>query len=377
MGFQQNVNSTPAPAVAGDFASANPRTVVLAGPGGFVAGAGGVTVGKFAWLDTDGRTVHNYGTAPAAPAGFVHREQQALISQYPAEASNVIPVGFPVILHNGGDFWVNNSGPSSSTIGEAIYATYGDGSATMGAAATGASVTGAMGSTNTASLGATFTASAHTLDATRIDVTAVTGLISIGDTVAGSGISGAQTIVSQDTGGTPGGAGTYVISDTNTTSSATCTCYGNVVKVTVRTNLISLGESISGGSGFPVTATVSTQVSGTAGDTGVYTMSARGTGYVASATGVTTFGNVVNVTAIGSGIIAVGDPVTGAGLPSNASFASQVSGTPGGVGVYTLDLPATAYAASTTLTIVAGVLASWKAASVAAVGELVKITTWA
>lgn len=47
-----------------------------------------------------------------------------------------------------------------------------------------------------------------------------------------------------------------------------------------------------------------------------------------------------------------------------------------GGGVYTLDLPATAYAASTTITGVAGVDTGWKARSVAAVGELVKISSW-
>ena len=44
-GFQKQVNLTPAPAVAGDYASANPHVSVLAGPGGLVAGVGGVTVG--------------------------------------------------------------------------------------------------------------------------------------------------------------------------------------------------------------------------------------------------------------------------------------------------------------------------------------------
>lgn len=56
---QTQVFYQPAPAVAGDFASTNTnRFVVLAGPGGLVAGAAGLTVGLFAWLaanqiDTD------------------------------------------------------------------------------------------------------------------------------------------------------------------------------------------------------------------------------------------------------------------------------------------------------------------------------------
>ena len=56
-GFQKQVNLTPAPAVAGDFASTNPRASVPAGPGGLVAGLTGVIVGQFAWVDpADGVT---------------------------------------------------------------------------------------------------------------------------------------------------------------------------------------------------------------------------------------------------------------------------------------------------------------------------------
>ena len=302
MGFQKQVNLTPAPAVAGDFASSNPRATVLAGPGGLVAGALGVTVGKFAWVDDDGSTVQSFGTATKAPQGFVHREQQALIQQYLAEAGMNIPQGFPVVLHNAGDFWAKLAGDNAATIGAAIYADYSNGDVCAVAAPAGASVT--------ASIGATFTASADT-DATRLVVTSVTGLISIGDKVSGTGITAGTTITGQVS-GTTGGAGTYQLSAANTASTAT----------------------------------------------------------------VTAFGIVMKVTAVGSGVLHVGDPVSGTGVPSGAVIASQVSGTAGGIGVYTLDTAATAYAASTAITAVAGVLTSFKAASAAAVGELVKISTW-
>ena len=300
-GFQKQVNLTPAPAVAGDFASSNPRATVLAGPGGLVAGALGVTVGKFAWVDDDGVTVQSFGTATKAPQGFVHREQQALIQQYLAESGMNIPQGFPVVLHNEGDFWAKLAGDNAATIGAAIYADYATGEVTAVAASTGASATGAIG--------ATFTASGV---GTNLTVSAVTGLISVGDTLGTTtGITAGTTILSQ-TSGTPGGAGVYVTSVATTISAATAT----------------------------------------------------------------SFGNVLNVSAVGSGTLAIGDPVSGTGIPSGAVIASQVSGTTGGVGVYTLDQRATAYAASTAVTVVAGVLTSWKAQSVAAVGELVKISTW-
>ena len=300
MGFQKQVNLTPAPAVAGDFASSNPRATVLAGPGGLVAGALGVTVGKFAWVDDDGSTVQSFGTATKAPQGFVHREQQALIQQYLAEAGMNIPQGFPVVLHNEGDFWAKLAGDNAATIGAAIYADYSNGDVCAVAAPAGASVT--------ASIGATFTA---TGTGTSLVVTSVTGRISIGDTVSGTGITAGTTILSQ--------------------------------------------------------------VSGIAGRAGTYQLSAANTASVAT---VTAFGIVLNVTAVGSGVLEVGDAVSGTGVPSGAVVASQVSGTAGGVGIYTLDTTATAYAASTTVTAVGGVLTAFKAQSVAAVGELVKISTW-
>ena len=300
MGFQKQVNLTPAPAVAGDFASSNPRATVLAGPGGLVAGALGVNVGKFAWVDDDGVTVQGFGTATKAPQGFVHREQQALIQQYLAESGMNIPQGFPVVLHNEGDFWAKLAGDNAATIGAAIYADYSNGDVCAVAAPAGASVT--------ASIGATFTA---TGTGTSLVVTSVTGRISIGDKIAGTGVT----------------AGT----------------------------------------------TIAAQVSGTAGGAGTYTTSAATT---AAAATVTAFGTVLNVTAVGSGVLEVGDAVSGTGIPSGAVVASQVSGTAGGVGIYTLDTTATAYAASTTVTAVGGVLTAFKAQSAAAVGELVKISTW-
>jgi hypothetical protein len=131
-GFQKQVNLTPAPAVAGDFASSNPRATVLAGPGGLVAGSSGVTVGKFAWVAADGVTVNNTGTGAAS--GFVHREQQALITQYLAEASQVIPVGFPVTLHNKGDFWAVNAGPDAAAVGGEVTAVTTNGDVSTAAA---------------------------------------------------------------------------------------------------------------------------------------------------------------------------------------------------------------------------------------------------
>lgn len=301
--FQNRVNLYNPIGVEGDFASSNPRSVVLAGPGGLVAGASGVTVGKFAWVepstesDTDGSIVNNYGSGPVT--GFVHRDQQGLITNYLQESSLMVPTGFMVTLHNGGDFFAKNMGPNPSVPGQPVYARYSDGAVFTGSAPAGATATGSIGST--------FTATGAGLDLT---VTAVTGLISIGDYIAGTGVTAGTTITGQVS-GTTGGAGVY-------------------------------------------TTSIATTVAGTT---------------------VTSFGDVLDVTAVATGILAVGDAITGTGVPAGAFIASQVSGAIGGVGVYTISVPATAYAASTALTVAGGVQTSFTTASVAAVGELVKISS--
>jgi hypothetical protein len=152
MGFQTQVYVQPSPAVDGDFASANPRASVLAGPGSLVAGPEGVTVGRFAWATSNGEENINSGevdfynlvanTGTGAPTGFVHREQQALITQWLAEATLLIPGGFPVTLHSAGDFWTRNAGGAATTAGQKVFAKLTDGSAVPGAA--GASVAGAV-----------------------------------------------------------------------------------------------------------------------------------------------------------------------------------------------------------------------------------------
>ena len=308
MPFQRTVNQNIPLAVAGDFASANPRATAIAGEGGLVSGPAGLTAGRFAWLipgssalDTNGTIVTNFGQGGVKPYGFFARKQaQALITSYLAESGNLVPGGFPVALFTAGDFWATVNGSTPATVGAAVYASYADGSIYIGAAPSGP--------TGTGSLGATFTA---TGTGVNLVVTAVTGLISVGDTISGTGVPAGTTIIAQQS-GTPGGAGTYTTSVATTAAAAT----------------------------------------------------------------VTSFGVVINVTAVSGGLLVPGLAISGTGVPAGASIASQVSGATGGVGVYTLNVPATAYAASTALTTVGGILTSFIASSVAAVGELCKIHNW-
>lgn len=207
MGFQTSVNTQQAPAVAGDFASSNPRAAVVAPEGGFVAGAGGVTVGRFAWIQSDGVTVLNNGNGK--PDGFIHREQQALISTYLAEGSNVIPVGFPLTLLRTGDYYATANG-SSAVKGEKAYAKFQDGSTRFEATASApqsASVTAAQ-------------------SGTTLTVSAVgSGALSVGDLVTQA--SGTPAYITAQLTGTPGGTGTYTLSVSQTVASgaATATSY--------------------------------------------------------------------------------------------------------------------------------------------------------
>lgn len=107
--FQNQVFITPAQAVPGDFASSNPMVFKLTSVGKTIADASGVTVGKFATLNSDGTVTSVPGAAPSSTTriGFVHRELNAQIVTFLAESGSTIQSGQPVALFGTGDFFVN------------------------------------------------------------------------------------------------------------------------------------------------------------------------------------------------------------------------------------------------------------------------------
>jgi hypothetical protein len=144
MAFQQAINITQAPAVEGDFASANPRHSVLSNEGGFKAGVGGVLIARFAWADVATNTLL-LNSGSGAPTGFLHRNMNGLNVNYfatPGSATSfVIPAGFPVGgLFNGGDFWARNTGAGNVAIGMKAFASNTTGQVQFAAA--GATVAG-------------------------------------------------------------------------------------------------------------------------------------------------------------------------------------------------------------------------------------------
>ena len=211
MPFQTQVYIQPAPAVAGDFASTNYRRTYDAGPGQLIAGTGGITIGRFAWVDPTGTVAVNNGTG--AVAGFVHREQQAMITTYLAESGSVIPAGFPVTLSTAGDFWALTS--TAAWIGQKVYANYTSGAistALTGAPPTGGVVTAAIAAAASTSVTASIAGNVMT-------VTAVgSGTLVVGAILSGTGVTTGTAIVAQLT-GTAGGVGTYTVSIQQTTAS--------------------------------------------------------------------------------------------------------------------------------------------------------------
>jgi hypothetical protein len=306
MSFQTQVNQQPAPGVEGDFASANPRATVLAGPNALVAATGGLTVGRFAWLDTATASLaSNAAPNASAPNGFVHNDHRALITTYLGETSMVIPAGFGVDLFNEGDFWVKNNGTTEAVPGQKAYANYADGRATF--AASGAPTTGGSGSASTI---APETASVTgSIIGNLLTVTAVgSGTLVVGGTLSGTGVA-TGTMITQQLTGTTGGIGTYTVNipEQNAASTTISETYG----------LLTVGGTVTGSFG-------------------------------------------------------VGDEVTGTGVTAGTYITSLGTGT-GGAGTYNVSVSQTV--ASEAISVLSNVETGWYCRSFGAPGELVKISS--
>ena len=275
-GFQSTVGTQPAPAVAGDFCDHNPRSTVDAGPGGLVAGAAGVIVGHFAWVSYAGIDPDNAPTivnsfGAGAPTGFVHREQQALITTFLADSSMVVPQGMGVTLFNSGGFWVKNDGTTQALIGQKAYADNATGKVSF--AATGSPGTGTV----TGSIGAVATTSVTgSIAGNVLTVSAVaSGTLYPGATLSGTGGGGVTSgtkIVSQLS-GTTGGTGTYALNvPSQTVTSTTITAAAGLLTVaSVTSGTLAVGDVLSGTGGGGVTSGTTITALGTGtGGTGTY-----------------------------------------------------------------------------------------------------------
>jgi hypothetical protein len=182
----------------------------------------------------------------------------------------------------------------------------------------------------TASEGATGTLTTVSGSATVTVNTVSAGLLAVGDTVVSANVPTGTTVLSQATVTSGSGAGilgTYVLS-------AAATASAGPTAFTTNSTLLNVTAVASGSlnvgdvfSGTGVTAGT-TIVSQAAQFAGVATL--------ASSTTLT-----VTSVVSGSGKLRVGDTVVGTGIPANTTISSQTSGTPGGVGVYVMSAAAT------------------------------------
>lgn len=272
--FPNQVGQQPAPAVEGDFCSANPRFSTIAGPGALVAGPAGVTIGRFGWanpatLDGDGADalVNSYGAG--APLGFVGRNQQGLITTYLAASGMVIPSGFGMFMYSGGDFWAKNNGSAAALVGQKAFARLSDGAVIFGATGTipsSATVTGSIGPQTNA-----FTGS---ISGNVLTVTAVSaGTLVAGTTLTGTaGVATSTKIVGQLS-GTTGSTGTYLVSIPNQTvlSGPITGAYGLLTVGAVSSGTLGVGDVLSAtGGGGITTGTAITQLGTGTGGTGTY-----------------------------------------------------------------------------------------------------------
>lgn len=125
------------------------------------------------------------------------------------------------------------------------------------------------------------------------------------------------------------------------------------------------------GSGVASGSKVTGQVSGTSGGVGVYTVSIPEQSAV-STTISGTYGTMT-VTAVGSGALGVGQVLSGAGVDAGTTITGLITGA-GGTGTYVVD--SNTVVSSTTVTSVLNVETKWFCRSYGAAGELVKMSSY-
>lgn len=313
MPFQTVVNAQQAPAVEGDFASANPRHVMLAGEAAITAGPGGLIIGRFAFVRNDLLTATNVNPGVPFRTAFVHRDQVALIpTGYPPnEATLVVPAGLEVTVFDAGDFWARFA--AGAVVGQKVFANYADGTlvaGTAGSPPTGGVVTGSIAAAAASVTGSIAPSPAPGSTTGILTVTAVASgvLVPLG-VLSGTGVTASTAIVNQLS-GTPGGVGTYLVNKTQTTPS--------------------------------------TAITETAG------------------------GGLMTVTAVSSGVLAVGDVISGTSVTAGTYVTSIVTGS-GGIGTYGVSQPTVV--TSTTITALGAFETNFLVDSIAGNGELAQIST--
>ena len=267
-GFQTQVYDTPIIGFAGDRASNNEYATFDAGPFGLVAGAAGVSIGRFAWvappLDINGTptVVNSFGQGNVA--GLVPRILQGSNSTYLSNAGMTVLPGYGVYLITGGDFLVLNEGTTQAQRGQKAYADLLTGKvsfAATGSPNTGASATGSSIAASTASVTGSITGNILTVSAVG------SGSLYPGATISGTNVATGTKIVNQLS-GTTAGIGTYTVNlpeqtVASTTISAT---YGTLTIGTLTTTpVFAVNDPLNATGSVVAGTTVTAPLTGTGG----------------------------------------------------------------------------------------------------------------
>lgn len=126
MAFQKTVNTYPGIGIPGAYAAINP---IVSTAKGYVASAA-CNIGGFVWADTNkAGCVKPTGTG--RPLGFAVREITNPLG-INVEASNVVPVGYPVSVEVKGDFFAVTL--TDAIVGQKVFAVSTDGTIKTGTA---------------------------------------------------------------------------------------------------------------------------------------------------------------------------------------------------------------------------------------------------
>lgn len=120
MAFQKTVKTYPGIGIPGAYAAINP---IVSTAKGYVASAA-CNIGGFVWADaTKKGCVKPTGTG--RPLGFVAVREITNPLGIDVEASNTVPVGYPVSVEVKGDFFAVTT--TAATVGQKVFAVLADG----------------------------------------------------------------------------------------------------------------------------------------------------------------------------------------------------------------------------------------------------------
>lgn len=119
MALQKTVKTYPGIGIPGAYAAINP---IVSTAKGYVASAA-CNIGGFVWADT-AKTGYVKPTGTDRPLGFAVREITNPLG-INVEASNTVPVGYPVSVAVKGDFFAVTT--TAATVGQKVFAVLADG----------------------------------------------------------------------------------------------------------------------------------------------------------------------------------------------------------------------------------------------------------